>query len=194
MKSEDVNIPELPMKETNQHEPYLAGVDYGKYITEKKKGIMRRGYFGVGIEEGKYDVNYGTIFRTAQIMGADFCFIIGSNCKRMRTDTTHSYNNMPVFQYKDSQDFLDHLPIGVKLISIEMGENTVELSDFKHPKNAVYVLGNENEGISKEIIDKSHAIVKLKGENSMNVAVAGSIVIYDRVTRKDLYNIGDKKP
>ncbi len=177
-------IPELPMRETNSHESYLAGVGYGKHITEKKKGIMRRGYFGVGIEEGKYKVNYGTIFRTAQIMGADFCFIIGSSCKKMVTDTMHSYNNMPIFQYKDSQDFLDHLPMGVKLVSIEMGENAVELSDFKHPKNAVYILGNEKEGVSKDIIEKSHAIVKLKGENSMNVAVAGSIVIYDRVTTR----------
>jgi len=177
-------IPNIPMRETDSHESYIAGVDYGKYQAEKKKGIMRRGYFGIGIEEGKYDVNYGTIFRTAQIMGADFCFIIGDKCKKMATDTMHSYNNMPVFHYKDSQDFLDHLPIGVKLISIEMGEDAIELSDFKHPKNAVYVLGNEKEGVSKEIIDKSYAVVKLKGENSMNVAVAGSIIIYDRITRR----------
>jgi tRNA G18 (ribose-2'-O)-methylase SpoU len=177
-------IPILPIKKSSSYDSFINGVEYGKYQIEKNKGIMRRGYFGIGIEEGKYDINYGTLFRTAQIMGADFCFIIGDNCRKMVTDTMHSYNNMPVFRYIDSNDFLNHLPIGVKLISIEMGEDAVKLSEFKHPKNAVYVLGNEKEGVSKSIINKSHAMVKLNGENSMNVAVAGSIVIYDRVNRK----------
>lgn len=40
-----------------------------------------KGYFGIGIENALQTQNIGTIWRSAQIMGADFIFIIGGIIK-----------------------------------------------------------------------------------------------------------------
>ena len=56
----------------------------------------------------------------------------------------------------------------------------IPLGGFSHPKRAVYLLGSEDNGLTRKAMDKCHALVRLPGERSMNVAVAGSIVMYDR--------------
>ena len=55
-----------------------------------------KGYFGIGCLNMKTAENYGTLFRTAQILGADFIFMIGSrfkkasigHCEKLETFTT----------------------------------------------------------------------------------------------------------
>ena len=75
------------------------------------------------------------------------------------------------------------MPHGCKLISIEIADNSVLLENFNHPKRAIYMLGAEDYGLSENILSKSNHIVKLPGKRSMNVSVAGSIVLYDRITK-----------
>ena len=48
----------------------------------------------------------------------------------------------------------------------------------------MYLLGAEDHGLSKKAIEKSHHLIKFKSELSVNVAVAGSIVMYDRGINK----------
>ena len=61
-----------------------------------------------------------------------------------------------------------------------MDENAVDLETFEHPRRCVYLLGAEDNGLSKAAIAKCHHLVKFKSEKSLNVSVAGSIVLYDR--------------
>ena len=140
-----------------------------------------RGYFGIGCIGMKNNINYGTLFRTAQIFNADFLFLIGHRFKPQASDTMKSYKHLPVFIYNDFKDFNDHRPYGCRLIGIEMTENAKNLSDFVHPKQACYLLGAEDNGMTKESINACQDIIKLPGERSLNVSVAGSIVLYDRI-------------
>ncbi len=142
-----------------------------------------KGYFGIGCLNMKTSMNYGTLFRTAQIFGADFIFMIGSRFKPQATDTMKSFRHIPTFVYKDFKDFNDHRPYDCKLIGIELTESATILSEFKHPKQACYLLGAEDNGLTKEAISACQEIIKLPGERSLNVSVAGSIVLYDRVTK-----------
>lgn len=48
---------------------------------------------------------------------------------------------------------------------------------------AVYLLGNESSGLPKDILAGCVSTVALPGHFSLNVAVAGSIVLYDRVSK-----------
>lgn len=138
------------------------------------------GYFGIGILHGKTPMNYGTLFRTAQILDADFIFLIGAKFKVQASDTMNSSKHLPLFEYKDFADFNAHRPHNCKLIGIEITDSAEPLHDFKHPKSGCYLLGAEDHGLTKEAIAACQHIVYLPGERSMNVAVAGSIVIYDR--------------
>jgi tRNA G18 (ribose-2'-O)-methylase SpoU len=58
----------------------------------------------------------------------------------------------------------------------------VELSNFQHPEQAVYLLGAEDYGLPEKIMQKCHQIISIESVrlNCFNVAVAGSIVMYDR--------------
>jgi len=142
-----------------------------------------KGYFGIGCLNMKTSMNYGTLFRTAQVFGADFIFLIGCRFKHQATDTMKSWRHIPTFVYRDFKDFNDHRPFDCKLIGIELTESATMLSEFKHPKQACYLLGAEDSGLTKEALSACQEVAKLPGERSLNVSVAGSIVLYDRISK-----------
>lgn len=141
---------------------------------------MKRGYFGIGIEGSKFESNIGILFRSAKLMGADFVFTIGKRYNRQCTDTLDSKGNMPLYHYKDVDDFLSHLPLDCTLVAVELTDDARELEDFTHPKSCVYVLGAEDNGVSDKILNECSHVVKLNTEISLNVSVTGSLVMYDR--------------
>jgi tRNA G18 (ribose-2'-O)-methylase SpoU len=145
--------------------------------------MKNTGYFGIGCVNMKNALNYGTLFRTAQIFNADFLFLIGRRFRVMPSDTMASYRHIPLFEFTDFEDFNSHRPYGCELVAIELVDRAKMLADFKHPKNACYLLGAEDYGIKKDILKNCQHIVKLPGERSLNVSVAGSIVIYDRMIK-----------
>jgi tRNA G18 (ribose-2'-O)-methylase SpoU len=147
--------------------------------------MKQKGYFGIGCIGMKTADNYGTLFRTAQIMSADFIFLIGTRFKKQASDTMKSWRHLPLFEYDTFADFNKHRPYDCRLVGVELTESSIPLKDYKHPKQACYLLGAEDNGLTKEAIEACQEIIILPGERSMNVAVAGSIVLYDRVTKCD---------
>ena len=148
--------------------------------------MRNNGYYGIGIEHGKTKFNYWTLFRTAQIFDAAFLFVIGAKYKPASPDTMKSYRHMPVFSYKDLEDFNQHRPYDCKLIGIEINSKAIDVANFKHPKRAIYLLGSEDNGLSRRAIDSCQELIVLPGERSLNVSVAGSIVLYDRIMKGQL--------
>lgn len=51
-------------------------------------------------------------------------------------------------------------------------------------KRAIYLLGAEDTGIPDNILNDCDSIVQLPGNYCLNVAVAGSIVLYDRNSKR----------
>lgn len=137
-------------------------------------------FFGIGIQNGKTPENLGALWRSAQNLGASFIFTIGSRYAKQASDTHHAVKAMPYFHYKTFQDFYAHLPKGAMLVGVEMATNAVPLENFKHPRRCVYLLGAEDHGLTKLAQEKSHHLVQFTSEKSLNVAIAGSIVMYDR--------------
>ena len=125
-----------------------------------------------------------TLWRTAHILGADFMFIIGKRYENMRTDTRKSWRHVPLFEYPDYETFRSSLPKGSKLVGIELDEQSVPLATYSHPERAVYLLGAEDFGLPPEVIATCDDIVQIPGKASLNVSVAGSIVIYDRLLKR----------
>jgi len=147
--------------------------------------MKRNGYYGIGMFMPKTETNYWTLFRTAHILGADLLFLIGARFKRHSADTSKAYRHIPVYSYIDFQDFNSHRPYNCKLVGIELTEDAIEISKYEHPRRALYLLGAEDNGLSRECLDNCQEIIRLHGEMSMNVSVAGSIVLYDRYCKVD---------
>ena len=141
-------------------------------------------FFGIGIMNGKTPENLGVLWRTAQNMGVSFIFTIGKRYANQASDTHNAVKSMPYFHYMTFNDFFENLPKGVRIVGVEKTNDAEELEHFNHPKRCVYLLGAEDHGLTKEAIERSHFLVQFPSEYSLNVAVAGSIVLYDRLRSK----------
>ena len=140
---------------------------------------MKKGYFGIGIYETKQIDNVGTLWRSAMNFGADYIFTIGSRYKKQRSDTTKSWRNIPLFEFKDWEDFITHIPRESELVFIEQANDAEFLESYNHPKRAIYILGAEDYGVPEAIM-QGHKKVQIDTPLCLNVATAGSIVMYDR--------------
>lgn len=151
-------------------------------------------YFAIGIEHGKTEHNIGTLWRSAQIFGASYIFTIGRRYKRQSSDTLKTWANIPLFHYDNVDELYDNLPYDCQLVGIEILPGTIPLRNFVHPKRVCYLLGAEDHGLTKEAIEKCHHLIQLPGKFCLNVAVAGSIVMYDRWQKlEDKQVLGEEK-
>lgn len=151
---------------------------------------MNRGYCGIGVLNMKTEINYGTLFRSAFAFDADFIFLIGKRFKKQGSDTTQSHRHLPLFEYSDFEDFYSHIPYDCRLISVEICEKAKPIRIFTHPERAVYLLGKEDGSLPQDVIDKSFGVIKIPTQYCLNVAVAGSIVLYDRFNKFSPSNNG----
>jgi tRNA G18 (ribose-2'-O)-methylase SpoU len=141
---------------------------------------LEQGFFGIGIQNGKTPENLGVLWRSAQNMGASFIFTIGRRYAKQASDTHKATGAMPYFHYDNFEDFYAHLPKGAELVGVEHTGKAVDLETFKHPRRCVYLLGAEDNGMTKNAIEKSHHLIQFDTIRSINVSAAGSIVMYDR--------------
>ena len=148
--------------------------------------IEEERYFGIGIYKPKTSENIGTLWRTALIYKASFIFIIGAKYKKKSADILKAWSKIPLFQFETEEAFLATVPYSCQLIGIEMDKNAVPIKEFTHPNRAIYLLGSEDNGLPKTLKEKCHQLVCLPGDTSLNVAVAGSISIFDRVNKLGL--------
>ncbi len=141
-------------------------------------------FFGIGIQNGKTPENLGVLWRSAQNLGASFIFTIGRRYAKQASDTHDAVKSMPYYHYESFTDFKKHLPKGARIVGVELTDQAAPLEYFEHPRRCVYLLGAEDHGLSNEAIENSHFLIKFKSKLSLNVAVAGSIVLYDRSRQK----------
>lgn len=145
------------------------------------------GFFGVGVYHPKREVNVGTLLRSAHVYGAKFVFTIGVRYRRQATDTTNVGANIPVLEFEsllDAQRTLRYLPF----VAVELDKRAVKLTEFEHPKRAVYLVGADDYGLSQDVLDRCDSIVQVPTAKpfSLNLSVAGSIVLADRFMKGKL--------
>ena len=145
-----------------------------------------RGYFGIGIDNASKKGNMGNLIRTAHAFGASFAFAVkpkvmahnGEMVTEDFTDTSKSHLNIPFFNYMTAEEV--EVPQGCKLVGVEITEDAIDLPSFKHPLQAVYVLGGERSSLSPEMLARCDQTIKIPSKFCLNVATAGAIVMYDR--------------
>lgn len=144
----------------------------------------KRGYFGIGIFHGKNEENIGTLWRSANILDADFIFTIGKRYSKQCSDTMNTPKHIPLWHFDDWDDMFHHVPYNCPVVAIELDDRSIPLETFVHPERCIYLLGAEDHGLPPEILDRCFATVQLLGNRCMNVSTAGSIVMYDRKVKR----------
>lgn len=126
--------------------------------------------------------NIGTLIRTATACGFKKIFLIESvnptNSKVVRSSVGTIFKSKILSLSR--KDFIDFATINnLYLLKADMqGEN---LFKTQFTQNVGVVVGNEGQGVSKEIskiCKKSISIPMEKGVESLNVAISGAIIMY----------------
>lgn len=145
-----------------------------------------RGFFGIGIDRCKTPANVGSLLRSAHAFDADFAFTVGKRgCgayRRVATDTTDGSAHVPFVQYPDIDTMAETMPRGVQVVVVEVDGDRL-LSEFTHPERAMYVLGPEDGSVHDSIRSMAKYAVRMPTRYCLNVAVAASIVMHDRVAK-----------
>lgn len=142
------------------------------------------GFFGIGILSGLSEPNLGTLWRSAYILGASFIFTVDKKYIAKGGDVTSAWTKIPLYHYDSFSALKQNIPYSTKLVGVEMGEQSYDIHQYKHPDRAIYLLGNEQSGLPPKVISECHELIKLPGDYSLNVAVAGSLIMYDRDFKK----------
>jgi len=141
-----------------------------------------RGYFGIGVEGVSKSANVGALLRTAHAFGASFCFTLGAgfDARAARAaDTSDTSSHVPMWRFDDLASL--RLPQGCALVGIEITEDAAELPSFRHPLNAAYLLGPERSSLSPAVLARCQHVVRIPTRFSLNLSVAGALVLYDRL-------------
>ena len=146
---------------------------------------MSRGFFAMGIEHPKKDWNIGTLWRSAYAFDAAFIFTIGRRYTKQASDTLCTWRHIPLFHFDTLEQFQLSRPTDCQLIGIEYVHSASVLRRFVHPQRCVYLLGAEDHGLTKEAMAACQDIVRIPAAYCLNVATAGSIVMYDRSAKAD---------
>lgn len=147
----------------------------------QKRASIKRGYFGIGVYKPKTKENIGTLWRSAFLYGASFIFTIGKRYSNQASDTPQVMRHIPLWHFGDLEELSKRLPTGTPIVCIEQSKKSTDLNEFTHPERAVYLLGAEDHGLPENVMRYKKVVhIPYKRQESMNVAMAGSIIMYDR--------------
>src|SRR5258705_6633130 len=98
-----------------------------------------RVYFGVGIEVVSKPMDVGNLVRIAHAFDASFFFSIAPRLKLSdaQSDTSRAQGALPFYSFAEPRDL--RLPLGCRLVGVEIADDAVELPRFHHPARAAYV-------------------------------------------------------
>jgi tRNA G18 (ribose-2'-O)-methylase SpoU len=126
-------------------------------------------------------MNLGNLVRIAHAFDASFFFSIAPRLKLSdaNSDTSRAQGALPFYAFERPDDF--RLPMGCRLVGVEITDEAVELPRFRHPSRAAYVFGAERYSLSPQMLSLCEFVVKIPTRFSINVGMAGAIVLYDRL-------------
>ena len=130
--------------------------------------------------------NVGSLVRTAHAVAASELLLVGErewNVEAARTAELYT----KVTHLPDVRALRDHLEDqGLRLVAVELDDRSVGLFEAEYPENPCFLLGAEIGGVPEELLDAAELVVQIPQWGlvpSLNLAVAGSIVVYDYLAK-----------
>lgn len=136
--------------------------------------------------------NVGSILRTADGVGVTKVFLCGytpspvDRFGRKRKDVAKvalgAEETVPWDHCEDTQECLTQLKCeGVRVVALEQDARSVPYTTLSLNTPTVLVLGEEVEGLPKEVLDMADVIIEIPmrgSKESLNVSVAAGIAMY----------------
>lgn len=135
--------------------------------------------------------NVGSIFRTSDAGAVGHIHLCGMTAhpphKKLEKTALGAFEYVPWTYHERTTDCLRQLgEQGVHRVAIEVTDRAVPMTEFNWPKPVAVIFGNEVTGINDRVMKHCDSVVKipmLGYKNSMNVATAYGVVLYDVLTK-----------
>ncbi|MFC1617818.1 RNA methyltransferase, partial [Patescibacteria group bacterium] len=141
--------------------------------------------------------NVGSAFRTSDGCNIRRLFLTGFSGYPPRKEITKTAigaeENIDWEHFKTTAEAIEKLRQevpGIQIIAVEQTKNSVLYTDFKCNFPVALIFGNEIMGVSQEAIKASDAVLHipmLGGKESLNVATAYGIVLYEVLRQFNLH-------
>lgn len=142
--------------------------------------------------DGVTDVrNFGAIARTAEVCGAHALVITQKNSAQINPEamktSAGALNTIPVCREKSLITVIDYLQqSGVQVLASDL-QASEAIYDLDLTAPVAFVLGAEGEGISPAVArkaDQTFIIPQLGQTDSLNVSVAGGMMLYEAMRQR----------
>ena len=122
--------------------------------------------------------NMGTLLRTALAFNYDLV-VVSEKCVSIYNEKVVNSSKGAIFKLPVKVGKLSDYKGTHQIIVSELNKNAINLEDVIVPEKFVLVLGNESRGVSKEtrLLADQHVIIPIKNIDSLNVSVAGGILM-----------------
>lgn len=139
--------------------------------------------------------NVGSFFRTADGLGVTKIFLTGFSPYPPHKEIAKTA--LDAENFVDWQYYLDPIEIikklkkeNVEIVCLEKTEKSENIENYKSENTKIcLVCGNEIEGVNKKIMNLADRVVSIKMlgiKESYNVAIAGSIALFEISKKLDL--------
>ena len=160
---------------------------------------MQRNHYNTNFKKQKFPItlvcdnisnapNIGSLFRTADAFGIEKLIFCGENIELSRKVTKTSRATEKLISYELNKNILETVnrfkELDYQIIALEITTNSkpIHENQFSTKKPIAIIIGDENFGISEEVLKKCHSIIHIDmfGQNSsMNVVQATTIALYE---------------
>ena len=176
------------------HQGVVARISPIKFLTMDQFGeklVAIKTPFVLILDQVNDVRNFGAIIRTAEISGVDGIIIQNSSSAPINSDTIKTSAgaifNIPICKVNHIKDAIYHLKsIDISIVSASEKANK-NIYDVDFTKPVAVIMGSEQRGINKSIINLSDEVVKLPmyGKiQSLNVSVACGVFLYEVVRQR----------
>jgi tRNA G18 (ribose-2'-O)-methylase SpoU len=144
--------------------------------------------FAIAAWEISKEHNVGTLVRTAHAAAAEEVILLGEREWNVEAARTADLYTEIVQLPADTGAFRTHVEKRRwNLVAVELTEDSTNLFDAEYPDRPCFLLGAEIGGVPPELLDDAELIVQIPQWGlvpCLNLAVAGSIVVYDYLAKR----------
>lgn len=135
--------------------------------------------------------NVGSVFRTSDAFAIKEIILLGiTPCPPHREILKSAIGATESVAWKHFSEYQDFYAYAeqqnLMMVAVEQTKNSIEIDEMKITQNVAVVFGNEVDGVSQEIIDKSSLVLELPQygtKHSLNISVCAGIVLWELVRK-----------
>ena len=129
--------------------------------------------------------NMGALIRLADNIGAcELCFLGKEDehdLGKVRRAAASSHDNIRWY-FSEETDLHNIIPKGMQIVAIETSDNATCIYETQLPENVAFVVGNERNGLSEELLAQCDMVVYIPvpgPTRSLNVSHAAAVAFFE---------------